>query len=74
LGRGVRPLKIDDATELTDPAIWITESIYIQVGEDYLVIFKSKPNGLAIYRSSLNINDIMAKLRQAIDEGKPGYN
>lgn len=68
LSRGVKPIKIDRATELTDPAIWITESIYIQVGVDYLVVFKSKASELAMYKCSLNINDIMQKLQQAIND------
>lgn len=55
---------------MTDPAIWITESIYIQVGIDYVVVFRSRPTGLATYNCSMNIEEIMAKLRQAINEGK----
>lgn len=55
---------------MTDPAIWITESIYIQVGDDYVVVFRSRPTGLVTYNCNMNIDDIMAKLRQAINEGK----
>ena len=70
LSRGVTPLKIDEGSELIDPVIWITESIYLQVGSDYVVVFRSRSAGLAMYSSSMLINDVMAKLRQAIDEGK----
>jgi hypothetical protein len=66
LARGVKPLRIDKGTEFTDPAIWITESIYIQVGDDYVVIFKSSISGLSTWNCSLNINSIMDNLRQAI--------
>ena len=53
--RGVNPLRVDAPTELTDPAIWITESIYVQVGYDYVVIFKSRPTGLSTWSCDLNI-------------------
>lgn len=68
--RGIIPLKVDPRTEITDPAIWITESIYIQVGIDYVVVFRSRPNSLATYNCTMRIDDIIGKLRQAIDEGK----
>lgn len=55
---------------MTDPAIWITESIYIQVGDDYVIIFRFRFTGLATYTCSMNIEDIITKLRQAINEGK----
>jgi hypothetical protein len=55
---------------MNDPAIWITESIYLQVGDDYVVVFRSRPSGLVIYNCSMSIDDIMLKLRQAIHEGK----
>ena len=55
---------------MTDPAIWITESIYVQIGDDYVVVFKSLPHSLSIYHCSLHINDIMKNLRLAIDEDK----
>lgn len=70
MARGVKPLKISNGTELTDPAIWITESIYIQIGDDYVVVFRSRLNELATYNCSLKIDDIMSKLQQAINEGK----
>lgn len=70
LARGVKPLKIDRATEFTDPVIWITGSIYIQIGDDYVVIFKNKINSMSTYNCSLLIDDIMSKLKEAIDEGK----
>jgi hypothetical protein len=66
LARGIKPLRIDKETELTDPAIWITESIYIQIGDDYIVIFKSRPSELSTWNCKLNINDIMEKLKEAV--------
>ena len=68
--RDVKPIKISGWSQLSDPAIWITESIYIQVGTDYVVVFRDRPTGLVIYECESNINDIMNKLRLAIDEGK----
>lgn len=68
LSRGVKPLRIDEASEMTDPAIWITESIYVQVGIDYVVIFKSRATELAMYQCSLNIDDMMSQLKRAIDD------
>lgn len=70
LARGVKPLRIDKASEFTDPVIWITGSIYIQIGCDYVVIFKNKVNSMSTYNCSLKIDDIMDKLKEAIDEGK----
>lgn len=67
--RGVKPLKVDRGSELSDPAIWITETIYVQVGLDYVVIFDIKNNGLSSYFSTLHINDIMNSLKQAINDG-----
>ncbi len=61
---------VDKGTEMTDPAIWITESIYIQVGYDYVVVFKSRPGILATYSCSMQIDDIISALKQAINEGK----
>lgn len=68
--RGVNAIKIDSGSELSDPAIWITESIYIQVGADYTVVFRSRYGGLASYDTSNKIDDIINTLKQAIDEGK----
>lgn len=70
LVRGVKPVRLDSGTELIDPVIWITESIYIQVGEDYVVVFRSRLNELATYNCSMHIEDIMNKLRQAVDDGR----
>ena len=68
LRRGVKPLKLNKGTELSDPAIWITESIYIQIGIDYIVIFNCKLTGLSTYNCKPYIDDIMNKLRLAINE------
>lgn len=68
--RDVNPIKVDVGTKHSDPAIWITESIYIQVGDEYVIVFRSRPTGLASYESSGDIEDIMSKLKQAIEEGK----
>lgn len=68
--RDIKPIKIDAATRFTDPSIWITESIYIQLNEEYTIIFRSRPSGLASYESTGQIDDIISKLKQAIEEGK----
>lgn len=70
LVRGIVAIKVDEGTEMTDPAVWITESIYIQLGDDYTVVFRSRPSGLASYDCQFKIEDIISKLKQAIDEGK----
>jgi hypothetical protein len=57
-------------SEFSDPSIWITESIYIQVGNDYISVIRDRPGDLTIYDSTLDIDDVMNKLRQAINEGK----
>lgn len=62
---------MDEWTEFSDPSIWITPSIYIQVGIDYVMVFRDRLNDFVMYESSEDINDIISKLRQAIDEGKP---
>lgn len=69
--RNIKPLRVDDWSEFSDPCIWITESIYVQVGIDYVMIFRDRPiTGVAMYEASDDVDDILAKLRQAIDEGK----
>ena len=63
-------MRIDDATDITDPVIWITESIYIQFNVEYVIVFRSRITGLAAYDASFKIDDIMSKLKQAVEEGK----
>ena len=67
----MKPIKIDKWNEFSDPSVWITESIYIQVGIDYVMIFRARPSGTAMYETSIDIEDVMKKLKQAINEGKP---
>lgn len=67
--RGVIPLRVDPVTTLTDPAIWITDSIYIQVGMDYVVVFKSSNGGLSTYDCEFSIDGIMSKLKEATNQG-----
>lgn len=71
MARGVTPIKMNIESDLSDPAIWITETIYIQVGTDYIAIFKDRPTGLVIYECDNDIDDVMNKLSLAIEEGKP---
>jgi len=71
LARNVRPIRVDEWSEFGDPCIWITESIYIQVGIDYAMIFRDRSTGLAMYETSTYIDNVLEKLKQAIDEGKP---
>lgn len=68
--RGVKPIKIDKGTAHTDPVLWITESVYLQICDSYILVVRSRPTGLASYNATFNIDDIMKKLKQAIDEGK----
>ena len=70
INRGINPISVDQGSNFTDPAIWITGSIYIQVGKDYVVVFRSRHNDMATYNCSYNIRDIIFKLKQAIEEGK----
>lgn len=67
--RGVIPLKIDKGTAIADPAIWITDSIYIQVGVDYVVVFNNSDGGLSTYDCEFSIDGIMSKLKEAINKG-----
>ena len=69
--RGIKPIKISKWAEFSDPSIWITESIYVQIGVDYTMVFRARPNDTAMYETSLDVNDVISKLKQAIDEGKP---
>jgi hypothetical protein len=70
IARGIKPIKIDKWTEFSDPSIWITASIYIQVGVDYVMIFRDRPTGLTLYEASEDVNDVVDNLRKAIDEGR----
>lgn len=58
--RGVKPIKTDNYT------IWITESLYIQVKPNSVVVFKNDASGMSMYECSNRIDDIMDKLKQAI--------
>lgn len=58
--RGVKPIKTDNTT------IWITESLYIQVKPNSVVVFKNDASGMSMYECSNRIDDIMDKLKQAI--------
>lgn len=58
--RGVKPIKTDNST------IWITESLYIQVKPNSVVVFKNDASGMSMYECSNRIDDIMDKLKQAI--------
>jgi hypothetical protein len=70
IARGIKPIRLDKWTEFSDPSIWITESIYIQVGVDYTMIFRDRPTGLTLYEASEDIDDVIGNLRKAIDEGR----
>lgn len=70
INRGVKPLRIDPETEFTDTAIWVTGSIYVQVGYDYVVVFKNKVDQLAMYPCDDNISSLMSALQKAILDGK----
>ena len=71
IAKDVKPIRIDEWSEFSDPSIWITASIYVQVGIDYVMVIRDRSTGLTMYEASENINDVMIKLRQAIDEGRP---
>lgn len=68
LEHAIKPIKVDSGSELTDPAIWITESLYIQVGLKYTAIFHITDSGLEVYQCSAHIKDIMSKLKLAVDK------
>lgn len=69
--KGVKPVKLSKWTEFSDPSIWITESIYVQIGVDYVSVVRDRPTGLAMYETDGSLEDLLIKLKQAIDEGKP---
>lgn len=58
--RGIRPIKTDETT------IWITESLYIQVKPNSIVVFKNDKSGMSMYECQNRIEDIVSKLKQAI--------
>ena len=58
--RGIKPIKIDEST------IWITQSLYIQVKPNYIVVFKNDSSGMVMYECQNRIEDIVSKLEQAI--------
>lgn len=66
--KGIKPLRVDSGSELSDPAIWITEQIYIQIGHNYVVVFSNRGNNLSMFHSSMNLTDIILNLRRALDE------
>ncbi len=58
--RGIKPIKTDKTT------IWITESLYIQVQPNSIVVFKNDASGMSMYECQNRIEDIVNKLKQAI--------
>lgn len=65
--RGITPIKVDNATKFTDPAIWITESVYIQISNDYTIVFNIKNNQMSSFECSTVIEDIISALQKAIN-------
>ena len=58
--RGIKPIKADKTT------IWITQSLYIQVQPNSIVVFKNDASGMSMYECQNRIEDIVSKLKQAI--------
>lgn len=67
ISKKIKPIKTDLWSEFSDPCLWITESIYIQIGIDYVVIFNNNLHNLSIYESSLDIDDIVFNLKRSIE-------
>jgi hypothetical protein len=63
--RGIKPIRLNKGSKTIDPTIWITESIYIQANSNYVAIFKNTPNGLSVYESTSNVDDLMLNLKRA---------
>ena len=71
IAKNMRPIKVEKGSNLFDPTIWFTESIYIQVSHDDVVVLRDRPTGLTAYECTSDVNDIINKVKQAINEGKP---
>lgn len=59
--RGIKAIKVDPTV------IWITDSLYIQVNPNSIVIFKNDKTGMSLYECENRIEDIMNKLKLAIE-------
>ena len=64
--RKIVPMQVCEAEEFTDACIFITESVYIQISDDYVYVFKEAFDGLTLYQCSNDIDDIMTNLNKAI--------
>lgn len=66
--RDVKPIRVQEGTSRTDPAIFIDNDLYIQVGVEYVMVFSETKSGRKMYESSHNIKNLLKTLKQAIHE------
>ncbi len=67
--KGVKVIKVDDETDCTDAALWITEKIHIQVGAYGIAVVREDNEGFSFYDCTNRIDSIILTLRKAMDDG-----
>lgn len=64
---GINPVRITIPHDMFDPTIDITDRLYIQVGEDYVVIvMQDAANMLHFFEATEKVSDILNSLKEAL--------
>lgn len=64
----IEPVAVFKASERIDTMVYITESIYIQLGKNYVFVINDKPNKFSMHETNGSTRDIISKLKKAISE------
>jgi hypothetical protein len=67
--RGIKVLRISSETPDCDPNLWITDSIHIQVGLEYVEVVREKsPDEFVFLSTDGTITSILSTLKKALSE------
>lgn len=64
---GIKPIRRTLSYDIFDPTIDITDKLYVQVGDDYVVIVMQDPAGMVhFFEASEKVSDILNSLNEAL--------
>lgn len=64
---GVEPVSRVNSNGIFDPTIYVTEQIYVQVGDDYVVVvLHDCANMVHFFEASEKISDIIKSIKEAL--------
>lgn len=65
--QGILVLKMDNSDEQCDAALWITNSVHLQVGYDYVQIVEEMSDGMFKFTpTNGSVKDIINKLKGVV--------